>query len=56
MNEEVYLVKKCLKVITTKLPEIMNKKGCDASNLYDEELSESDLEFSDDEKEKEYKK
>ena len=34
----------------------MNKKGCDASNFYDEELSESDQEFSDDEKEKEHKK
>jgi hypothetical protein len=56
MNEGVFLVKKCLKIITTKLPEILKKKGCDASNFYDEELSESDLEFSDDEKEREHKK
>jgi len=41
-NIEVYLVKKLMKVITTKLPEIMSRKGCDASNLYDEELSASD--------------
>ena len=32
----------------------MAQKGCDASNLYDEELSEK--EFSDDEAEREYKK
>lgn len=30
-----------MKVITNKLPEILSKKGCDASNIYDEELSES---------------
>lgn len=34
----------------------MNKKGCDASNFFDEELSEKEQEFSDDDKEREYKK
>ncbi len=34
----------------------MKKKGCDASNIYDEELPEHDREFSDDEKEREWKK
>jgi hypothetical protein len=32
----------------------MSKKGCDASNIYDEELS--DQEFSDDDQEKAHKK
>lgn len=45
-----------MKVITANLSKIMNKKGCDASNIYDEEVSEGDLEFSDDDKEKEFKK
>ena len=34
----------------------MSKKGCDASNIYDEELPEHEREFSDDEKEREAKK
>lgn len=34
----------------------MAKKGCDASNIYDEEVPENEREFSDDEKEKECKK
>lgn len=34
----------------------MSKKGCDASNIYDEELPEKEREFSDDEKEREFKK
>lgn len=34
----------------------MKKKGCDASNIYDEELAEHDREFSDDDKEREWKK
>ena len=34
----------------------MSKKGCDASNFYDEELPQDDLEFSDDELEREAKK
>ena len=34
----------------------MSKKGCDASNVYDEEVPEQDQEYSDDEKEKMAKK
>jgi H/ACA ribonucleoprotein complex non-core subunit NAF1 len=56
VDQRVYLVKKCLKVINARLPEIMSKKGCDASNIYDEEVPERDQEYSDDEKEKEAKK
>ena len=54
-DREVLLVQKCLKTINSKLPEIMRKKGCDASNIYDEEAT-SDQEFSDDEAEREAKK
>jgi len=35
---------------------LLAQKGSDASNLYDEEAAESELEFSDDEAEAEYKK
>jgi H/ACA ribonucleoprotein complex non-core subunit NAF1 len=56
LDQRVYLVSKCLKVINAQLPAIMSKKGCDASNIYDEEVPEHDQEFSDDEKEKEAKK
>jgi H/ACA ribonucleoprotein complex non-core subunit NAF1 len=56
VDQKVFLVQKCLKVINAKLPEIMSKKGCDASNIYDEEVPEHDQEYSDDEKEKEAKK
>lgn len=38
------------------MPTILKKKGCDASNIYDEELAEHDREFSDDDKEREWKK
>lgn len=31
---------------------LLKHKGCDASNVFDEEVRESDIEFSDDEKEK----
>lgn len=56
LESKIYLVVKTLKVINAQLPVIMNKKGCDASNIYDEELPENDREFSDDEKEREWKK
>ncbi|CDW80607.1 snornp assembly factor [Stylonychia lemnae] len=56
LDQKVYLVVKCLKVINTQLPILMNKKGCDASNLFDEELPEHERDFSDDEKEREAKK
>lgn len=44
-----------MKLIDSKLEEIMSKKGCDASNMFDEEIPVSDQEFSDDDIEKEAK-
>ena len=38
------------------MEELIKKPGCDASNMYDEEISQQEQEFSDDEKEKEYKR
>ncbi|CAG8464404.1 6352_t:CDS:2 [Acaulospora morrowiae] len=37
-------------------PIIREMKGCDASNVYDEEVSGEELDFSDDEKESQHKK
>lgn len=28
-----------MKTINSELPQIMSKKGCDASNIYDEEVT-----------------
>ena len=50
------VVKRTLKLINSRLNEIMKKKGCDASNMFDEEVMPTELEFSDDEEEKEAKK
>lgn len=41
------------KLILTK--ELMKSKGCDASNAFDEEVNEDELEFSDDEEEVHFK-
>jgi hypothetical protein len=54
IGQQVCLVQKCLKTINADLSNIMKKKGCDASNAWDEELS--DKEFSDDEQEQLHKK
>ena len=56
VDQRVYLVSKCLKVINARLPDIMARKGCDASNIYDEEVPHEDQEHSDDDKEKEAKR
>lgn len=53
---DCFLVKRVMKVINNKLDEIMKKKGCDASNMFDEEVPEHEQEFSDDEIEKEVKR
>ena len=50
----MFLVRKCVKTINADLPKLMNQKGCDASNAFDEELS--DQEFSDDEAEAAFKR
>ena len=55
-GSECFLVKRTLKVINHKLSEILKKKGCDASNMFDEEVAENEKEFSDDEVEREQKK
>ena len=44
------------KAQTVEKKELLKRKGCDASNAFDEEVSDSGREFSDDEKEYEYKK
>ncbi len=36
---ETYLVKRTLKLINNQLDRILSKKGCDASNMFDEELA-----------------
>ena len=41
-----------MKLINSRLEEIMGKKGCDASNMFDEEIPLSDQEHSDDDDEK----
>lgn len=55
-TEKVFLVKRTLKVINNKLDEMLSKKGCDASNMFDEEIPAEEQEFSDDDLEKEHKK
>lgn len=56
-GRKVNVVTKTLKTINAKLPEIMSKKGCDASNAFDEECATletgGEAYFSDDEKERE---
>lgn len=53
---DCFLVKRTLKVINSKLCELMKQKGTDASNVFDEEVLPDDQEFSDDELEKEHKR
>lgn len=48
-NQQILYVKTKSKTIMKD--KILNKKGCDASNAFDEEISEDELEFSDDEEE-----
>ena len=47
-----FVVKSRLKLINSKLDSIMKKKGCDASNMFDEEVGKEEQEFSDDDEEK----
>ena len=53
---DCFLVKRVMKVIGNKLNQIMKQKGCDASNMFDEEVAENEREFSDDDIEKEVKR
>jgi hypothetical protein len=50
---ETFLVKRTLRLINNKIDKILKMKGCDASNMFDEELAPEEQEFSDDENEKE---
>ena len=51
---ETFVLNRTMKVIQTRIDELINKEGCDASNMFDEEVN--DPEFSDDEQEKLFKK
>jgi len=53
---ETFVVKRTLKTINSQLDNIMSQKGCDASNMYDEELTHEEQELSDDDDEKERKR
>jgi len=55
-GKECFVVKRCLKLINSRLDSIMKQKGCDASNMFDEELGQDEQEFSDDDAEKEFKR
>ena len=51
-NMEVYFVQDEAKLIDTNNVIKLSGKGCDASNLYDEELNANEIDFSDDEEER----
>ncbi|CAG8472990.1 5667_t:CDS:2 [Paraglomus occultum] len=53
IGTKIYSVRQYANYVFTK--PLREQKGSDASNLYDEEPNESEIEFSDDEKEAEYK-
>ena len=55
-DQLTYVVKRTMKMINSRLDEIMQKKGCDASNMFDEEVLPTEQEYSDDEEEKEAKR
>lgn len=54
-GRSVRLVGKDVKTINAKLPQMMAEKGCDASNMHDEEPETKEVYYSDDEKEREVK-
>lgn len=50
--DDVFVLEAKVKVILqSSINEIKKKIGCDASNVFDEEINEKEMEFSDDEKE-----
>ena len=51
-NIEVYFVRDEAKLIDTNNVIKLSGRGCDASNLYDEELNANEIDFSDDEEER----
>ena len=50
------VVKRTMKLINSRLDDLIAQRGCDASNMFDEELLPTEQEFSDDDEEKEAKK
>lgn len=55
-GKKVFVVKRTEKLIMAKLEDLMKKRGCDASNIYDEEVLPSHLDYSDDEEESRVKR
>jgi H/ACA ribonucleoprotein complex non-core subunit NAF1 len=53
---DLFLVKRTLRLINHKIDKLKQMKGCDASNMFDEELAQEEQEFSDDENEKEQRR
>ena len=41
-DKRTYVVKRTMKLINSRLEEIISKKGCDTSNMFDEEVPVSD--------------
>ncbi|KAI8646298.1 Gar1/Naf1 RNA binding region-domain-containing protein [Parasitella parasitica] len=56
IGQEVYFVPSYQKTQIVETEKLRRMKGTDASNVYDEEVGEDEMEFSDDEKEMEHKK
>lgn len=54
VDQSLFYVQNRTNLLSTN--RLTNKKGCDASNAFDEEISDDDAEFSDDEAEAERKK
>ena len=52
-GRKTFVVKRTMKVINHEIQALIDKPGTDASNMFDEEVS--DPEFSDDEEERAYK-
>lgn len=52
-GRKCFVVKRTLKLINSEIQDLVNRKGTDASNMFDEE--DEDPEFSDDEEERAYK-
>ena len=54
INSTLYYVQKTKKLVFWQT--LLNQKGSDASNIFDEEIPESEQAFSDDEDEENYKR
>jgi len=54
-SADVHFIKKDAHLLDTKTIRMQSGKGCDASNVYDEEVNIEEVEFSDDEEERRHK-